>query len=220
MSRTELFNYTIFGIYPKEYCKRLSSFFAKSCGIIHPMKITDAKIGVVYKEEGQPLLVLKYTHTKMGRGTATIRLKIKNLITGVIQEKSYINSYTLEPADVSKKTVQFLYKDEDNCMFMDPTSFEQFNIENEVIGDKLMYLNDGTNVFVTYFEETPILVETAINEKFKVIYTEPAEKGDTSGRAYKSATINTGATVMVPLFINTNDTIVVNTDTGFYVERG
>jgi len=71
-----------------------------------------------------------------------------------------------------------------------------------------------------YFEETPILVETAINEKFKVIYTEPAEKGDTSGRAYKSATINTGATVMVPLFINTNDTIVVNTDTGFYVERG
>ncbi|MDA1337987.1 MAG: elongation factor P [bacterium] len=184
------------------------------------MKITDAKNGVVYKEDGQPLLVLKYSHTKMGRGTATIRVKVKNLLTGVIQEKSYINSYTLEPADVSKKTVQFLYKDEDNCMFMDPTTFEQFNIDNETVGEKLNYLNDGSNVFVTYFEETPILVETLINEKFSVTYTEPAEKGDTSGRAYKPATINTGATVMVPLFINTNDTIVVNTDTGDYVERG
>ncbi len=183
------------------------------------MKITDAKTGVVYKEDGQPLLVLKYTHTKMGRGTATIRLKTRNLITGVINEKSYINSYTLEPADVFKKTVQFLYKDEDSCMFMDPVSFEQFTISNDLVGDKLMYLNDGSNVVVTYFEETPILVETQINEKFKVTYTEPAEKGDTSGRAYKPATINTGATVMVPLFVNTNDTIIVNTDTGVYVER-
>ena len=183
------------------------------------MKITDAKTGTVYKENGEPLLVLKYTHTKMGRGTATIRLKTKNLLTGVIKEKSYINSYTLEPADVFKKTVQFLYKDDNNCMFMDPNTFEQFSIKNDLIGDKVKYLNDGANVFVTYFENTPILVETPINEKFTVTYTEPAEKGDTTGRAYKPATINTGATVMVPLFINTNDTIIVNTDTGDYVER-
>jgi len=183
------------------------------------MKITDAKTGTVYKEDGEPLLVLKYAHTKMGRGTATIRLKTRNLLTGVIKEKSYINSYTLEPADVFKKTVQFLYKDNNNCMFMDPNTFEQFSIENKLVGDKINYLNDGVNVFVTYFEDTPILVETQINEKFIVTYTEPAEKGDTSGRAYKPATISTGATVMVPLFINTNDTIIVNTDTGDYVER-
>jgi len=183
------------------------------------MKITDAKTGIVYKEEGQPLLVLKYHHTKMGRGTATIRLKVKNLLTGVIMEKSYINSYNLDSADVSKKTAQFLYKDDDNCMFMDPTTFEQFNIVNDVVGDKIMYLNDGMNVVVTYFEETPISVETQINEKFEITYTEPAEKGDTSGRAYKPATISSGATVMVPLFISTNDIIIVNTDTGVYVER-
>jgi len=183
------------------------------------MKITDAKVGVVYKEASEPYIVLKYSHTKMGRGTANIRLKVKNLITGVIQEKTYMNNSTLEEADVAKKTVQFLYKDNNSCSFMDMGDYSQFIISNENLTDELNFLRDGMMVVVTYFEDKPIAAKLATNEKYQVTYTEPGTKGDTSGKALKPATIDTGATVMVPLFINHKDEIIVNTDTGEYVER-
>jgi len=155
----------------------------------------------------------------MGRGGSIVNVKLKNLINGAVQPKTYKGADKIEPADVGTRTVQYLYADADAAHFMDPQSFEQFQLSLEDMGDAGDYLREGDEVALQFFDERVINVELPKNVFLKVTYTEDVVKGDTTSSVQKDATLETGKTVKVPAFIKNNDIIKVDTRDGSYLER-
>jgi elongation factor P len=170
--------------------------------------------GTVFKDGKDNLLVLKYEHVTQGRGGTTIKLKVKNILTGSIIEKGYNVNDKFESVDVNKSSAQFLYSDGGVCYFMDSTSFNQFefNIENK-------YLSPGEKIIVTYLEDKPIDIEIPNIVSLKVEYTESSSKGNTVNNALKTAKLETGMEIKVPMFINIGDNIKINTQNEEYVGR-
>jgi len=150
---------------------------------------------------------------------AVLKVKAKNLITGNMLDDSFHGAEKIEEADVSSKKVNFLYKDETNAYFMNNDTFEQFELPLENMGGKDLFLKDGTDVKMVYFEDRPINLELPIKMDFKVVSAPPAVKGNSVGNITKQVEIETGAKVAVPIFIDQGDVIKINTDTGEYVER-
>lgn len=182
------------------------------------MLATDLKTGTIYKENNVPYLVLKYTHTKVARGGATVKVKARNLTSGSVLEKGYKASERVEDADVIRKNAQFLYK-ENGYIFMDPDSFEQFTIAGKLIGDSEKFLIEGQKVQVQYFEGNAISVDLPNTLSFKVTYTEPGYKGNTVSNVYKDATLDNSATIKVPSFVKIGDKVKVDTRSGKYVSK-
>jgi len=183
------------------------------------MIVTDLKTGAVFKENGQPFIVVKYEHIKVSRGSANVKLKVKNLQTGQVLDKGYIASAKMEPADVYRKNAQYLYREGSNHVFMDPETFEQVYITNDLIGESAKFLMEGENVVVMYFEDKPISVDLPITMTFEVTYTEPGFKGNTVSNVLKDATLNCGAIVKVPTFVKIGDKIKVDTRDGSYSSK-
>lgn len=181
--------------------------------------VTDLKVGTVFKENENPFLVLRQDLIKLARQGAYIKVKAKNLLTGSIVERSWHSNLSVEDADIYKRNSQYLYKDGNNFIFMDPATFEQEIIPEILIGDDKLYLKEGEVVQVMFYEDRPIAIELPVNLVYEVTYTEPGFKGNTVSNTYKPATIETGATVKVPLFVNIGDKVKVDTRTGEYVER-
>lgn len=184
--------------------------------------VTDLRAGTIYEDAntGAGLwMVIKYEHVKMGRGTATIKVKIKNLRTGTTIEKAYINGARVQDISLEKRRGQYLYRAGDNYAFMDPTTFEQFELPESLIGEQGNFLKEGTEVDLKFYGDEPLSIALPLKMKFKVTDTEPGYKGNTVTNMYKDAEIETGAKVKVPMFINTGEEILLNTDTGEYVER-
>jgi len=178
------------------------------------------KKGVIYKHDRAPVQVLNFLHTHKGRGSATVTVKVRDLITGSVQTLTYKAGDKLEEADISRKQADFLYSDVNTVNFMDINTYEQVSISKQNIADTLKFLKEGQKVTVIIFEGKPIDIELPPKVDLKVVETEPGTKGDTvSGTAYKPAKLETGHTVQVPLFINQGDVVRVNTETGEYVER-
>ena len=182
------------------------------------MLATDLKTGTIFKESGTPFLVLKYTHTKVARGGATVKVKARNLITNSVLEKGYKATEKVEDADVIKKNTQYLYK-ENGYVFMDPNTYEQFTIPQNTIGESAKFLSEGQTVQVQYFEGQPISVDLPITMVFKVTYTEPGYKGNTVSNVYKDATLENNTNVKVPSFIKIGDKVKINTSTGDYASK-
>jgi len=182
------------------------------------MIATELKTGTVYKENGAPMLVVKYEHKKTARSGATIKVKLKNLIDGSVLTKSYIGTAKVENADVIRKSVQYLYKDSD-FVFMDPESYDQFTISPDVIGESEKFLKEGEKVQVLYFEDKPVSVDLPLTSVFEIKYTEPGYKGNTATNVLKDAELENGTIVKVPIFIKIGDKIKVNTRTGTYVSK-
>lgn len=183
------------------------------------IEVTQLRAGTVFEENNGPWLVLKYEHVKMGRGTATIKVKIKNLKTGTTLEKAFINGARVQEVVLEKKKAQFLYKDGEKLVFMDPVSYEQFEIAENIIGDQARFLKEGTEVDLKLYEGQALSVVLPLKMKFKITDTEPGFKGNSVTNIYKDATLETGATLKIPLFIEEGEEIIVNTGTGEYVER-
>ncbi len=183
------------------------------------LSITDLKTGTAFEFENQPYTVLYSEHSKMGRGGAVLRSKIKNLLTGAIIDKTFKGSDSFGEVDLERKKAQYLYKDEETYNFMDSTTFEQFEIKGEKIGFSKDYLKEGQNIDVIYYKDEPINVELPIKLPLEITYTEPGFKGDSVSNTTKPATLETGAEINVPLFIKIGDKIIVDTRTGKYVER-
>lgn len=183
------------------------------------MLATDLKTGTVFKLNGQPYIVTKYEHIKVGRGSANVKIKMKNIITGQVMDKGMVSTEKFEPADVSRKNAQYLYKENSNFVFMDPDSYEQFYISEDMIGDSSKFMIEGMEVQVMYFEGNPISVDLPISMVFEVTYTEPGFKGNTVTNVYKDATISTGAVVKVPTFVKIGDKIKVDTRDGSYSSK-
>lgn len=181
--------------------------------------VTDLKKGTLFQYEGVPYKVINYSQKVMGRGGSIVNVRIKSMIDGKVLEKTFKGSEQLEPAEVSNKTVQYLYSDEQNYHFMDNDTYEQFEIAADIIGDSSGYMKEGDNLTAQLFNNRVINVALPKNVYLEVTYTEEVVKGDTTGSLQKDATLETGITVKVPAFIKTGDVISVDTSTGAYRER-
>lgn len=182
------------------------------------LSITNLKKGTIFQLDGVPYRVTEYSQKVMGRGGSTVNVKIKSLIDGKVLAKTFHGNDTVDNADVSNRTLQYLYADS-RFHFMDPNSYEQFELEAEAMEGKSGFMKEGDNVTAQFFDGRVINIELPKNLALKVTYTEDAVRGDTSSAITKDATLETGVTVKVPAFIKTGDVISVNTETGEYRER-
>jgi len=180
---------------------------------------TDLKKGTVIQLDGKPYKVTDYSQKVMGRGGSIVNVKLKNLIDGSVIPKTFKGQDKIEPAEVNNKSVQYLYSDGAKFYFMDPESFEQFELGADLIDDAALYLKEGDNLNLQFFDGRVITVELPKNIYLEVTYTEDVVKGDTSGAVLKDATVETGLNVRVPAFIKVGDIISVDTSTGEYRER-
>jgi elongation factor P len=175
--------------------------------------------GTVFKNGNDVLVVMDYAHIKMARGGATIRVKHKNLLSGVISEDTFNSSEKFEEADLENKNYQYLYDDGDKLNFMDTETYEQVSFLKEPVKDQVVFLKDGDTYQLVLYEGKLVKIELAKTMTFEVEYTEPGHKGDTSGTTLKPAKLENGIEVKVPLFINIGDKVKINTDTLEYKER-
>jgi elongation factor P len=175
--------------------------------------------GIVIEIDGELWQVLEYHHIKMGRGSAQVRIKLKNIKRGQTVERTFQAGEKWPRAFLDKRQVQFLYHDGDQYHFMDTESYEQFAMTAEQLGDTTLYLKDGMTLDRTVYETETIGIELPITVDLVVAATEPGFAGDTQSGARKPATTDTGLVVQVPLFVNEGDTIRVDTRTGDYLTR-
>ena len=163
--------------------------------------------------------VIEYSQKVMGRGGSIVNVRVKNLITGALIPKTFKGQEKIEPAEVTTKKVQYLYKDEDKFYFMDPSTFEQYELSNDLVGDSKDFMKDGDEMEIQFYNGSAINLTLPKNLWLEVTYTENAVKGDTSTSVMKDATLETGVVVKVPAFIKTGDVISVDTETYAYRER-
>lgn len=180
---------------------------------------TELKKGVVVQVDGKPFKVIDYNQKVMGRGGSIVNVRLKNLIDGSVVPKTYKGQERIESADVNNQAVQFLYSDSANFHFMDPNSFEQFQLPADVVEDSRGYLKEGAELSLQLFDGRVINVELPKNVHLAVTYAEDVVKGDTTSSVLKDATLETGLVVKVPSFIKVGDVISVDTTTGEYRER-
>lgn len=180
--------------------------------------VTDLKKGVTFEMDGAPYKVVEYNHIKMGRGGATIRVSLRNLASGGVEEKTFNNGATVSPINTIKRKLQYLYE-ADNAVFMDPKTYEQVEIEKKTLGSDLGYLKEGQQVDVLFWDEKPLGIELPPNVTLAIAETDPGVKGNSASNFYKSAKLENGLMVKVPLFIKVGEKVRVDTRTGQYVER-
>lgn len=180
---------------------------------------TDLKKGTVCQIDGKPYRVIEYGQKVMGRGGSIVNVKLKNLIDGSVIPKTFKGQDKIEPAEVSNKTVQYLYTDGETFFFMDPETFEQFELPGDIVDAAADYLKEGESLSLQFFGEKVINVELPKNVYLEVTYAEEVVKGDTTSSVLKDATLETGKVIKAPAFIKTGDIISVDTATGEYRER-
>ena len=180
---------------------------------------TDLKKGVIVQLDGKPYRVVDYNQKVMGRGGSIVNVRLKNLIDGSVLPKTFKGQDKIEPAEVSTQSVQYLYNDGDTFYFMEPTSFEQFELAADLVDSAKDYLKEGDNLGLQFFDGKVINVELPKNLYLQVTYTEDVVKGDTTSSVLKDATLETGLVVKVPAFIKTGDVISVDPASGEYRER-
>lgn len=182
--------------------------------------VNELKPKTYFIYEGQPYVVLETHHLKMQQRRPTVQTKMRNLINGKILERNFAQSDTFEEADVEKHNVKYLYNHREQYWFCyEKDQSKRFELDNDILGDSTRYLKANTVLEAVVFEGKIINVDLPIKMDFKVIEAPPAVRGDTAQGGVKQVKIETGATINVPLFINQDDVIRINTQTGEYVER-
>ncbi|MCB9661114.1 MAG: elongation factor P [Polyangiales bacterium] len=180
---------------------------------------SDLKKGFKLIKDDQPWLVADCQFVKPGKGQAFFRTRLKNMITGRVVDHTFKSGEKLDKADTEERTYQYLYPEGEARVFMDTETYDQINLSNEQLGDSQYFLLDGTNVDVMFFRGKPIGVTPPTFVNLAVTATEPGFKGDTSSNTTKPATVETGLTVNVPLFVVEGDVLKIDTRTSEYVER-
>lgn len=179
----------------------------------------DVKKGVIIELDGQLMKVLDWTHIKMARGSAQVRMKLQNVRKGDIVERTFQAGTRWPRARVEQRKVQYLYSDGDVYHFMDIETYDQVAVSGTMIGDDRLYLKENTEVFISQHDGEVLGVDVPVAVDLQVTRTDPGFAGDTATGAKKPATLETGLVVQVPLFINEGDTIRVDTRNGEYVTR-
>ena len=179
----------------------------------------DLKNGLVLNIDGQLWTVIEFQHVKPGKGPAFVRSKLKNVLTGKVVERTFNAGVRVETANVDKREMNYLYNDGSGYVFMDNQNYEQMSLSNEVVGDSKDYLLENQGAIVAVYEGNPIYVELPASVVLEITYTEPGLQGDRSSGGTKSATVETGLQIQVPLFIEQNTKVRVDTRTGEYLGR-
>ena len=183
------------------------------------ISVNDFKTGVTVELEGQVYQVVDFQHVKPGKGAAFVRAKLKNVKSGGVVEKTFRGGEKLHRAHLDKRAMQYLYKDGDAYVFMDNDNYEQITVSAGDIGDGVKWLLENMNIQVVMYQSEIMGVEMPNFVELTVVETEPGVKGDTATGASKLAKLESGASVQVPLFINTGDRLRIDTRTGEYMER-
>lgn len=180
---------------------------------------SDIRNGLKVEIDGQPYTVTYFQFVKPGKGQAFTRTKLKNLLTGSVLERTFKTGETLAPADITDGTHQFLYNDGEGYHFMNMETYDQIAMPEDAVGDAKNYLQEEMEVNVMFYRGLPVSVDVPNFVELEITYCEPGVKGNTAQGATKPATLSTGHTVNVPLFIEQNEWVKVDTRTGDYVER-
>jgi len=183
------------------------------------LSINEIKNGLTILIDGDIYMIIDFQHVKPGKGAAFVRTKLRNLKNNNVLERTFRGDEKIEEAYIEERKLQYQYSSGDMYHFMDQDNYEEISIAKEAMGDKVKFLKDNLEVNAYYYKDEIIYVNLPNFIEFKIIHTEPGIKGDTAKSGTKPATIDTGATVQVPLFIDTGDFIKVDTRTGAYVER-
>lgn len=181
--------------------------------------VNELRNGTAFELDNEVWKVLEYRHVKVGRGNANIKVKVRNVLTNAITEKSFISGDKVKKANITNYPAQYLYRESDNYIFMDNNTYEQFPINKAMLGIGVNFLQDNMKVDIQFYNEKPIGVLLPASVILEVTQAEPAVKGNTSTQVTKSAVVSTGYTLQVPAFVNKGDKIKINTETGEYIER-
>ena len=179
----------------------------------------DFRNGITLEIDGNVYQIMEFQHVKPGKGAAFVRTKIKNVMSGGVVEKTFRPTEKFPSARIDRVDMQYLYNDGDLYYFMDLETYEQLPLNHSQVEDAIPYVKENTNVTVRFFKGSAFSVEAPNFVTLEVTDTEPGFKGDTASNTYKPATVETGYTLQVPLFINTGDMIRIDTRTGEYMER-
>ncbi|XP_071907908.1 uncharacterized protein [Coffea arabica] len=179
----------------------------------------DIKVGSNIEVDGSPWRVIEFLHVKPGKGAAYVRTTLRNYVTGNTVEKTFRAGSKIEEADIFKETKQFTYKDGSQFVFMDLTTYEEFRLNEADVGDKMKWLKEGMDCNLLFWKGKVIDFELPITVKLTVVDVDPGVRGDTAQGGSKPATLDTGAVVSVPLFIERGEEILVDTRTGQYMSR-
>lgn len=179
----------------------------------------DFRNGTTFEKDGNVFRVVEFQHVKPGKGAAFVRTKLKNVITGAVVEKTFNPSEKYPEAEIEKRTMQYLYNDEDLYYFMDNETYEQMPLNNEQLGDALKFIKENMNVTILSYKGNVFAVEPPMFVELTVTYTEPGFSGNTTTTSGKPATLENGYEISVPLFVNIGDKIKIDTRTGEYMER-
>ncbi len=183
------------------------------------LSINNIKSGLTILVDGEVCLVVDCQHIKPGKGAAFARVKIRGMKNNNVQERTFRGDEKIEEAYVDERKLQYLYSSGDIYHFMDQENFEEISIARDNLGDKVKFLKDNLDVVASYYKNDVLTVNLPNFVEYTIIESEPGIKGDTAKSGTKPATIETGAVIQVPLFIEPNDRIKVDTRTGEYVER-
>ncbi len=175
--------------------------------------------GNTVERQGELLQVLEFAHNKQGRGTAIVRAKFKNLQTGAVTEETFRPEEKFGRARVERSEAQYLYQDGDNYVVMDTSTYDQFPLSPEQLGESLRFLKENDTLFLLTYDGKVLGIDLPTSVELTVTQTDPGFKGDTANAAFKPATVETGLVVDVPLFVNEGERIRVDTRTAKYVER-
>lgn len=183
------------------------------------LSVTDLRAGVTFEENGQILKVLSYEHIKLGRGSASIKVHVKNLRTGSVTDKSFINGAKVKEANLQKITYKFLYKDEVNAHFMDEATYEQMQVPLQKLGQDASYMKEGMSIILLTIDDELLSIELPPKMELTVAETGPNVKGNSATNIFKDAILENGLKVRVPLFTKVGDRVLIDTRTGQYSER-
>jgi len=175
--------------------------------------------GVTFEINGEPYVIVDFQHVKPGKGAAFVRTKYKNLVNGSIREEAFNPSEKFPKAHVETKEMQYLYSDGELYYFMDNETYDQIPLTKEQVEDAIIYLKENDNATVKFYKERCFQVDAPNFVVLQVIESEPGVKGDTASNVTKKATVETGAIINVPLFVNEGDKIKIDTRTGEYLSR-
>lgn len=179
----------------------------------------DFKKGLKIEIDGTPYVIVDFLHVKPGKGGAFVRTKLKNLLTGRVIDQTFRAGERVKRPDLMEREMQYLYREGDNFYMMDNETFDQIFLTGEQLGDARLFLKENLNVKVLFFNRQPVAVELPTFVELAVAETEPGVRGDTATGGSKPATLETGAVIQVPLFVEQGDIVKVDTRTGEYIER-
>jgi elongation factor P len=184
-----------------------------------PVSTTEFRNGLKIEIDGEPFVIVEFQHVKPGKGGAFVRTKFKSLKSGNVTDKTFRAGEKVDVPDLEEKTMQYLYGADKDRVFMDTTSYEQVSLNEKQLGDSINYLKENMEIKVLYHKGMPINIEVPMFVELMIAKTDPGVRGDTASGGSKPATLETGAVVKVPLYMNEGDFIKVDTRTGTFIER-